>query len=203
VFLKRTAALSLLAITLVGISIPITGPFFIFPAVVPTLAPMLPRPEYVPKDAAATYEWKASGMRWSWRRVLPHGSAKWSATDSYVRVSLSLDRNALTYLTFEDAVVFDRGNPTEGRLPPGIGGAPCSFSVSGAEVSNFRQLVSEALAQAQTKGETAVLSRIGNRLAVTDGEALTSYSNGQGCSDLKSEDYRRPRTRFDPLAGVR
>lgn len=201
--MKRTATLSLLAITLVGLSLPIIGPFFIFPAVVPTLAPVLPRPKHVPKDAAATYEWKASGMHWRWGRVFPHGSVKWSATDSYASVSLSLGRNALTYLTFEDAVVFDRGNPIAGRLPPSIGGEPCSFSVSVAEVSNFRRLVSEALAHAETKGEAAVLSRINNRLAVTDGEALTSYSNGQGCSDLKEEDYRRPPSRFDPLAGVR
>lgn len=200
--MNRTAARSLLAITLVGLSLPITGPFFIFPAVVPTLAPVLPRPKHVPKDAPATYEWKASGMHWRWRRVLPHGSAKWSATDSYARVSLSLDTNALSYLTFEDAVVFDRGTPIEGRVPPVMGGEPCSFSVSGAEIASFRRLVSEALAHAETKGETAVLNRISHRLAVADGEALTSYSNGQGCSDLKIEDYRRPPTRFDPLAGV-
>jgi len=202
--LKRTVALSLLAIGLVGLSLPIIGPFLIFPAVVPALAPMLPRPRYVPADASATYEWKASGMHWRWRRALRHGSAAWSATDGYAQVSLSLDRNAISYLTFEDAVVFNAGSVIEGRASPLGGGDPCAFNVSSAEVALFQQLVSEALAQAETRGETAVLHRIAHRLSVADGNALTSYVNGQGCSDLKAEDYRRPRTtHFDPLATVR
>jgi len=201
--LDRTVALSLLAITVVGLSLPVIGPFYVFPAIVPALAPVLPRPKYVPEDATATYEAKASGMHWSWRRALPHGSAVWSATDDYARVSLLLGGNGLTYLTFEDAVVFDTGIAIEGRTSPFGGGDLCAFSVSGAEVALFEQLVSEALAKAETRGETAILQRIARRLSVADGNALTSYVNGQGCSDLKAEDYRRPRSTFDPLTSFR
>jgi hypothetical protein len=202
--LKRTAALSLLAITLVALSLPIIGPFLIFPAVVPVLVPILPRPNHVPPDATATYEWKASGMHWRWRSALEHGSAAWSATDRYAQVSLYLDTNTLRYLTFEDAVVFSTGTSTAGRPSPVGGGDPCPFSISAAEVARFQQLVSEAIAQAEAKGERAILHRIALRLSVANGAALTSYTNGQGCSDLSPEDYRRPRRdSFDPLTNVR
>lgn len=199
--MKRTVTLSLLAIALVGLSLPIIGPFFIFPAVVPVLAPLLPRPKYVPEDATATYEWKASGMHWQWRRSLKLGSAAWSATDSYAGVTLSLDDNSIRYLTFEDAVVFQTGTPIAGRAAPSGGGRSCQFGVSSAELARFGQLVSEALAQAGTAGEIAILQRIARRLSDTDGTNLTSYMSGWGCSDLTLEDYKRPRPqpRFDPL----
>lgn len=201
--LRRTIAITLLAIPLAGLVLLFLGPFFIYPTVVPTLAPVLPRPKYVPPDAAATHNWKASGMHWNWRRSLPHGDARWSATENYARVELSPERNAVSYATFDDYLVFDTGIAIEGRVPPSSGGEPCPFRVSAADIALFRQLVSEVLTQAETKGEAAVLRRIDSRLAATDGDALTSNTNGDGCADLKLEDWKRPLTRADPLENVR
>lgn len=201
--MRPSIAVPLLGITLAGLSLPILGPFYVLPAVVPVLAPVLPRPQHVPKDAEGAYDWKASGMHWSWRRALPHGSAVWSATNSYAQVSLSLGASAISYITFEDNLVFDTGSAIEGRLSPSIGGEPCAFSVPGPQIARFRQLVSEAQVEADTAGEAAVLRRIADRLAAADGGALTSYVNGQGCSDLRPEDYKKPQTRFDPLIDAR
>lgn len=199
----RAVAITLVAIVLAGFVLLFLGPFFIYPSVVPTLAPVLPRPDHVPKDATATYEWKASGMHWAWRRVLPHGSAKWSATDTYAHVTLALEGNAIRYFTSSDYVVFDTGTAILGRSSPIMGGEPCPIRVSGVELALFRQLASEALVQAETKGERAILRRIADRLAAADGDALTSNTNGDGCADLTLDEWKRPRTRFDPLASVR
>lgn len=201
--MKRALALTLLGTAVAGLFVLLLGPFFVYPTVVPAIDPVLPRPQYVPADAAATYNWKAGGMHWRWRRPLPHGSAKWSATNDYADVTLSLEGNAVNYFTSNDYLVFDAGTPIVGRPIPDSGGEPCPFSLSRADLAFFRQLVVEAFGQAETKGEAAVLRRIANRLAVVDGNALTSNTNGYGCADLKLEDWKRRPTRFDPLANVR
>jgi len=159
--------------------------------VVPVLGPVLPRPNGVPKQAAASYEFKV-GMVWSWRHVTPGGCATWTATQRWAAVTFYRDRqtcggkrNSLAYVSYDEHVVFDWGRGTWS------GGEPCPFTVPPEEIAAYAGLVDEALKAAVTDKERALLAHIELRLTNLDGEALTTDHTG-GCNDLKAEDYKAP-----------
>jgi hypothetical protein len=162
------------------------------PLFVPLAAPFMPKPANVPRNAAMTYDWKASGTYYHWARTLPHGCVKWDATRSHAYVTLSLGRpdcdgeRDISYYTNGDDIVFRPGRE------PLFGGRPCPFTISASAKNELEQLVSDASAVAETDAERAVLRRVRQRISQADGSALLTDAGG-GCNDAQPIDYHRPR----------
>ena len=173
------------------------APILIYGWLVPLIGPVLPRPDGVPRDAAASYEWKASGMQWTWRRTLPHGCADWFATDSYAQVELTeakgcgVTGKSVSYRSFGEPVTFDA------YVPEAPYRTPCPFSKTPADMQVYRRLVAEAGAKATTHAERLMLRYVDARLAAFDGRALEPAQFG-GCDDLKIEERSRPPQHVDP-----
>ncbi|MEL6529788.1 MAG: hypothetical protein AAGK01_03885 [Pseudomonadota bacterium] len=89
---KRSKILTLVALLLVAISVPIIGPFTFYKDVVPYLGPVLPKPEGAPSDAQPQFHWKGFGLSWHWKRELPSGCATWTAAEGrYIGARLKND----------------------------------------------------------------------------------------------------------------
>lgn len=168
---------------------PIVG-FLLADKVVPLLGPMLPRPNGVPDEASASYDFK-EGIVWRWRRTVHNGCAKWMAMDSWTTVALAQSDEgcngkggSLNYASFGDEVVFDWGRGDW------AGGSPCPFTVPASEIAAYIRVAREARNAASTDAERAMLVKIEQRLAKTDGNKLTTDSTG-GCNDLKAADLTR------------
>lgn len=171
---------------------------FIYGAMVPMLGPVLPRPKGVPREALASYDWKASGMGWTWQRTLPHGCARWFAANEYATVSLTQATNgcggagnSVSYLTFEEEITFDA------HVAEDPYGGPCSFAKDPSDMADYRHMVAEGSAAATTHAERLVLRYIDDRLATFDGRALEPEQGG-GCSDIRPEERIRPPQHTDP-----
>ncbi|WP_334161172.1 hypothetical protein [Phenylobacterium sp.] len=189
-------AVALLVVAVGALTWPIVGPLVILPAVVPVAAPVIARPPAVPKGANAEFDFK-SGTTWRWRRPLPSGCARWMASEDWADVNLSSDRNCaqtlgVSYFTSADHLVFRWHTSGSG------GGRPCPGAIAPEQIVEFRALAAQALALSETAAEKAVLRRMDERLAVTDGAALTTDASGY-CNDLKPEDYHRRRPRGPDL----
>ncbi len=196
--MRRTASLIGAAIVLAAALL--AGPFTYYADLVPLLGPVLPRPPSVPRDATAEYNWKASGLRWSWERPLPHGCAAWEATDRYATLKLVLSEGgcddagrSLAHTSFSEEIVFDGG-------VVGWGGRPCPYTITDGEISAFRRLTAEAVQASTTQAERSVLKHVDMRLEAVDGGALTTDAGG-GCNDLAPADYGSPSRRIDTRNG--
>ena len=197
--MRRTASLIGAAIVLAAAAL-LVGPFTYYADVVPLLGPVLPRPPGVPRDAVAEYNWKASGLRWNWKRPLPHGCAAWDATDRYAYLQLVLNEagcgaagRSLAHSSSSEAIVFDGGGV-------GWGGRPCYYKITDGEIAAFRRLTAEAVQASTTEAERGVLRHVDMRLKAADGGALTTDAGG-GCNDLTPADYKSPSLRVDTWNG--
>ena len=194
--MKRGWAVALAVVAVGVLTWPIVGPLVILPALVPVAAPVIPRPAAIPKGASARFHFK-SGTTWRWRRPLPDGCARWTASEARGNVNLSADPRCgqtlgVSYSTSGDHLTFIWHTSERG------GGQPCPGTIAPEQIAEFRTLTAQALARAETAAERAVLRRMDERLAVTDGAALTTDASGY-CNDLKPEDYRRRRHRGPEL----
>ena len=178
------------ALGVVAIVVPIIGPFTFYETVVPVLSPILARPEGVPRDAKASYNWKVAGLSWSWQDEIPNGCVKWRAADSHdyydarlTTGTASCESNELplTHASHSEAIVFGEGGDW-------AGGEACPFSVTNTQLEKFRNTVREAMPAAEPSIEKVALQRIASRLRKTDGQRLTTDVSG-GCNDLKPSDY--------------
>lgn len=172
---------------------PIIGPFTFYRAVVPLLAPVLPRPDGVPKSASASYHWKGFGLFWDWEQPLPSGCARWGAakTMDYYGVQLITGQEGcesaglpLNHASYSDHIVFGGGGDW-------VGGESCPFTVSDAQLEAFKRLLQEAKGIATPEIELRALLRIEARLRRVNGGSLTTDSTG-GCNDLNLTDYSSP-----------
>jgi hypothetical protein len=169
------------------------------------------RPPGVPNGADA--EWSLKGdWAWSWERTLHSGCAAWRAKDSYAHVQLVVDvqcegqrlgyltGRGISYLSFSDHIVFNGYWPwtqeeyfnlmvfdSEGMISDI---RPCPHVLSAEDLGELRVITQEALAAATTEGERRVLTRIDERLAVTNGAALASGQSG--CTDLPPNWHNMP-----------
>lgn len=187
--MKKSTAIALGALAAAALTAPLVGPFTFYDELVPVLGPVLPRPAGVPGHASASYHWKGPGMLWTWRRPLRLGCAEWQAGKSYAVVDLMRGEKGcgsagrrLRHMSFDEAIVFDPD-----RLER-LGGKPCPFALSAAEIAAFAQLASEAMRAAETEAEKAVLLVVRERLAKANGSELTTDHSG-GCNDMKVADY--------------
>ncbi|WP_332700796.1 hypothetical protein [Devosia sp.] len=202
--MKRTA-LVLVAVIATALVVSLVGPFTFYANVVPVLGPVLPRAQGVPRQAAASYNWKASGMSWTWTRTFKHGCAAWMATDHWADVQLLVDSQCedkrqsghivgrgLSYFSSEDHLTFQDYWPwseddhfklivfdANGMI---ASVRPCPYTLSANQIDALRIVAEEAHNEAQTDAERRVLARVKQRLAALNG---TGLSSGQlGCTDL-------------------
>ena len=180
------AAVALIAALLT----PIIGPFTFYESVVPFLAPVLPKPDGVPKSASASYNWKGFGLFWQWDQPLSSGCAKWAAAETmnYYSVQLTAGQEGcnsasipLTLRAYSDHIVFGQGGNW-------AGGESCPFKVSSAQIAAFESLLQEAKMIATPAIELRALRQIEARLSSVNGDALTTDHTG-GCNDLALTDY--------------
>lgn len=73
---------------------------------------------------------------------------------------------------------------------------PCPHSLTPEQLNELRTLGGEALDAATTDAERRVLTRIGERLAATNGTALASGQ--QGCTDMPPDWHQGAIQRQDP-----
>jgi hypothetical protein len=177
------------------------------------LACCAPRPpDGIPNGAKA--EWSLKGdWTWTWERRLNSGCVAWMASDRWASVQLVvdsqcegqrgegyLDGSGVTYSSFNDHLIF-RGYwlwtqeeysdlmvfDDDGMI---IDILPCPHVLSPEQIAVLRVTAQEAHDQATTDPEKRILARVDERLAVTNGAALSS---GQaGCSDLPSDWHNVP-----------
>lgn len=159
--------------------------------VIPVLGPVLPRPDGVPRQAAAAYDFK-EGIVWRWRTATPQGCVRWMAMERWAVATFARGDEACTskgrslhYESFGGHLVFDWGR---GKWS---GGNPCPFSVAPAEIAAYLELVRDARKAAGTDKERAMLTHVERRLTNVDGEMLTTDHSG-GCNDLREADYKGP-----------
>jgi len=163
-------------------------------------------PNGVPAGASVELTLK-SGFVWHWKRTLHSGCASWMATERWASVRLSVDRArcegapGLSYLAGADYLYFQNYWPwpqdqlrnmvifdSHGMV---VGMRPCPHSLSTEQLASLRVVTRQALAQATTEEERRTLRRIDQRLAATNGAALTS-------SQLGCTDDGAPNPRVDP-----
>lgn len=173
--------------------IPIIGPFTFYEAVVPFLAPVLPKPDGVTKSASASYNRKGLGLFCKWDQPLSSGCAIWGAAETldYYSVDLIIGKEGcnsaglrLSHKSHSDHIVFGEGGDW-------AGGESCPFTVSGEQIAAFMRLLQEAKEIATPEIERRALRRIEQRLRSVSGSSLTTDTTG-GCNDLNLTDYRNP-----------
>lgn len=218
----KRAGLVLGAILIAAPIVWLVGPFTFYASVVPILGPVLPRPPGVPTSAAASYDWKGSGMYWTWTRSFQHGCAAWMASDDYASVQLLvgsrcegkrqtgyLRGRGLTHLSFEPHLTFRGYWPwsdadhtaqivfDEKGMISSV--RPCPYSLSEDQIAAMRLVADEAQAEAQTDAEKRVLKHVTERLSTLKGDRLAS---GQaGCTDFGPADRGSGRQRPDAWTG--
>lgn len=200
--MKRTA-LILGAVIATALVVWVLGPFTFYASVVPVLGPVLPRPEGVPRQAKASYDFK-SGMNWTWTRNLAHSCAAWSGNERWAHVTLLVgsrcdgsrrsglrDGRGLSHLSFEDHLEFQGYWPWSAELHSKLlvfdekgmikTVLPCPYTLTAEQIEGMRTVAAEAYARAETDGERRVLARVRQRLAALSGVGLAT---GQfGCTD--------------------
>jgi len=187
---KKSKRIVVVLIVTTGLLMPVVGLLFA-DKLVPVLGPVLPRPDGVPKQAAAAYSFK-DGIFWRWRRAMSHGCANWMAMDLWATVTLARGQEhcdgkgrSLHYASFDAHVVFDRGGDAW------TGGRPCPFTVPSSEIAEYLRLAREARYAADTHKERAILKQVEQRLTTANGTKLTTDHTG-GCNDLQPADYGAP-----------
>lgn len=160
----------------------------------------------IPRDASRIWSLK-SDFTWSWSRNFEHGCVAWSAKEAWASVFVLVNsqcegrgdpgflngKKGLSYISVQDHLVFrgywpwtskmwsdmlefdDEGMLTGGNIHP------CPYTLTQDQIEAMRVVATEALSAATTDGERRLLSRVMERLAVTNGEALSSSQ--QGCTD--------------------
>lgn len=133
-------------------------------------------PPGVPADAAFEF---GKESQWTWQRSVGAACADWGATEDYASVLLYSSQCEIGphvwYLTGTDSVAFNgywRG-PSEVAAQP-----RCDVGVSPAQIAELRRLVETLLTQDITDAEARVLRRVDQRLAATNGAALTEALGG-------------------------
>jgi len=181
-------------------------------------------PESVPLGASPDVSLK-NGVVWYWQTETENGCVDWMATEQWVSTRVAVvsgcadrdsktifDAKGLRYsssfdeLTFHgyfewspeiwsELLVFD----DKGML---VDKKPCPYELSQSQVDKMLDVVREAQNRSGTPHENAVLTRIANRLAKTDGSSLATTQHG--CEHRPSEaDWQdgltRPNPWTDPL----
>jgi hypothetical protein len=175
-------------------------------------------PASVPRDAATSYDWYNGHFTYTWRRPVRSGCALWMATERWADVRLLvesrceeleerfLEGRGVTYFSPADHLIF-RGYwswtsedyldlmefDSEGMISRI---RACPHSLTSEQLNELRSLVRETLSGATTDAERRVLNRISERLAATNGNALSSGQ--QGCTDLPPDWYRGSYPEQDP-----
>lgn len=168
------------------------------------------RPSGVPKEAEAAWSLKGD-WTWTWKRALSSGCVAWMAKDSWASVQLVVDSNCedkrgdgyldgrgISYFSFQDYLVFRACWPwtpqdwsdlivfdDEGMISNIL---ECPHVLSKEHIIELRLIAAQALAKATTDAEKRLLARIDQRLAATDGGALSSGQAGCRSSRDKSSD---------------
>lgn len=188
--MKKSKRIVVVLVVATGLLMPVIGLLFA-DKLVPVLGPVLPRPDGVPREASAAFDFK-EGIFWRWRRTAPHGCAAWMAMDRWATVTLARGQEgcadksiSLHYASFDDHVVFDWGRGTWS------GGKPCPFTVPPGELAAYLKLTREARNAANTDKERAMLSHVEQRLTAANGSKLTTDHTG-GCNDFQQADYAAP-----------
>lgn len=177
-----------------------------------------PPPAGVPRGAHA--EWSLKGdWTWTWEHTLTSGCVTWMAKDRWADVQLVLDSRCegqrgdgyldgrgISYFSSSDFLVFHGFWPwtqeeyfdlieydSEG-MTSHI--RPCPHSLAREQLDQLRALAQAALDAATTDGERRMLTRVGERLAATDGTALASGQGG--CTDLPPDWYRGAHPKQNP-----
>ena len=191
----RNAILCGLAILVAAV---LVGGQVLFGWATPILAPVLPRPEIVPKSAAAHSDWKNSGgTGWDWCEGTPSGRVQWRAFSKKPDVGLSLaagkpcppggvpeygDRADVILGNTGPGLIFRAAPrpPSEGRR---MGGEPCRFTVSPERMGRYLQVAREARAVVHHPLQDRLLAALAHELERTDGAALTASADGSSCSN--------------------
>lgn len=208
--MKRSARI---AIGVIALAV-VVGPVLAFPfydKIVPVLGPVLPRPQGVPSDAAATYDFK-EGMGWTWMRPVDRGCLSWMAVERWASVQLFVEEpcgrlnerayspgTGLTYFSVEDYLVFRGYWPWSAdifhklivfdRRGNWVHTLPCPYSLTREQIERLRGMAAASVANVSTHAEKRVVLRIAQRLAKLDGKSLSTSQ--VGCTDLQnSQDFR-------------
>ncbi len=180
------------------------------------LGRLIPGPQGVPSQAAASYDLK-SGINWRWTRNLAHGCAAWSANERWAGVTLLvgsrcerqrqsglLEGRGLTHLSFEDSLEFQGYWPWSSELYSKLlvfdekgmikTVLPCPYTLTAGQIGDMRTVATEAYAKAETDAERRVLARVRQRLAALTGVGLASGQSG--CTDFTGR-YDVPLPKYD------
>ena len=181
---KRSTVLVVVTAALCVLAIPVVGPWTFYETVVPPLSPIIPKPDGVPSNAKASFNVKAFGLFWKWKKEFPSGCAAWGKADDFdfdhLRLTLGSEgcqSNGLTVKSSTDPdsrIVFDFGRSWRG-------GESCPLTVSETQIDSLKTLVRDVTANASTQIEHDSVSGVLWQLEAADGEALVTEHNG-GCS---------------------
>ncbi len=165
-----------------------------------------PAPSDIPRDASRSWSLK-SDFTWTWSADFEHGCVAWLAKAEWAHVFLFVDsqcagrdepgflegKKGLSYSSTSDHLSFvgywswtsemwsDMLEFDEEGMLSGGNIHPCPYSLSQNQIDEIRIVATEALSTATTDGERRMLTRINDRLALTNGEALSSSQSG--CTD--------------------
>lgn len=169
-----------------------------------------PTPDNIPHDAKRSWSLK-SDFTWTWSHNLTHGCVAWMAKSEWANVQVLVDSQCegdrdlgylegkgLGYFSVTDYLLFMGFWPwvsemdrlefnDEGMLTDYI--HPCPFSLPQSQIEEMLVVVKEALAGDLTEGERRMLNRVYERLAATDGAALSSSQFG--CTDESLDSEKR------------
>jgi hypothetical protein len=177
-------------------------------------------PPAIPFDASVHWSLKG-GFVWTWTRRSDHGCGAWRATDRWAIVQIVIDsrcdgRRDLGYLagrgvaysSFSDRLVFrgfwpwtrddyfnsfavdSDGVIRDRRL--------CPQTLSPEQIEALRVVTQEVLARSKSDAERRLLARVDDRLAATNGEALSVAEEGCTDSSLDGEASIQMQDLWDP-----
>ena len=156
--------------------------------------------EPVPSDATPSVTIK-NGVVWYWQRSIDGGCINWRATADWVATRIFVDSGCrdfdrAAYLEAKGAsysssfdsleLVGYSDVPNEATADGFIGkvdeewgpNSPCPFDLPSADLSRLRVVVKEVERGARSEGEARVLSRIAQRLKITDGTGMVAVRGG-------------------------
>ncbi len=168
-------------------------------------------PADIPSDASRQWSLKA-GNTWYWDQETANGCISWMGQEKWVSVELLLnttckewgapefrDSQRLSYSSTTDEITFHGYWPWSSGIfgelivfdgeGNWVEALPCPHSLPQKQINAMEVVASEALRHTKTDGERRVLSRIKERLAKTDGSALSSSQ--RGCSDRPLDPQKR------------
>ena len=163
------------------------------------------RPTDIPRDAKQHWDF-INGYSWTWKRDLEYGCVGWMAKESWAVLILSdvtpckgeigegilnVDGKGLKYSSTNDFLVFREYWPWSSEIWGNLmifddegmwnDTLPCPNSLSQGQIDTIQALAVEALDSSLTDGEERMLSRVIERLKLTNGAALSSSQHG--CTD--------------------